>query len=341
MLLKRLTEASGLPGMEGEVRDLIREEIKGLVDEIRTDALGNLIAFKKGTKTGPTVMLAAHMDEVGLMVTFLQKNGLLRCKPLGGVDPRVLVSKKVVIGKNRVPGVIGSKPIHLQTPDERKTAIPLDKLYIDIGAKSKEEAEKLVEIGDPILFDTQYAEVGEGCAKAKAFDDRIGCAVIIDILKRNPELPVYAVFTVQEEVGLRGASVAAHDLDVDFAMVFEGTTASDVPNMSERHYSTGLGEGPAISLMDAGMIANRKMVQELIDVAQENRLPYQFRRTAFGGTDAGRIHLTKEGIPACVLSVPTRYIHSPVSLIKLNDYHTLIELVDKYLQKIVKGGSEK
>lgn len=338
MLLKRLTEASGLPGMEGEVRDLIRAEIKGLVDEIRTDALGNLITFKKGTKTGPVVMLAAHMDEVGMMVTFLQKNGLIRFKPLGGVDPRVLVSKKVVIGKNKVPGVLGSKPIHLQSPDERKTAIPLDKLYIDIGAKSKEEAEKLVEIGDPILFDTTYAEVGDGCAKAKAFDDRIGCAVIIEILKRNPELPVYAVFTVQEEVGVRGASVAAHDLDVDFAMVFEGTTASDVPNMDERQYSTSLGEGPAISLMDAGMIANRKMVQELIDVAQENQLPYQFRRTAFGGTDAGRIHLTKEGIPACVLSVPTRYIHSPVSLIKLNDYHTLIELVDKYLQKIAKGG---
>lgn len=341
MLLKRLSEASGVPGMEHEVRDLIREEIKGLVDEMRTDALGNLIAYKKGKTDGPVVMLAAHMDEVGLMVTYIKSNGLIRFKPLGGVDPRVLVSKKVYIGPKRVPGVIGSKPIHLQAADERKKAIPLDQLYIDIGAKDQEDAEKLVERGDSIVFATTFGEFGDGCVKGKAFDDRIGCLTIIELLKRQYDFPIYAVFTVQEEVGLRGASVAAHDLDPDLALVFEGTTASNVPNMSEHEYSTSLGEGPALSMMDAGMIANRKLVQDIIQVAEANGLPYQFRRTNFGGTDAGRIHLTKEGIPAAVISVPTRYIHSPVSMIKLTDFENLVQLVDKYLQKIAKGGFMK
>lgn len=341
MLLKRLTEASGLPGMEHEVRDVIREEIKGLVDEMRTDALGNLICYKKGTTGGPVVMLTAHMDEVGLMVQHIKSNGLIRFQAFGGVDPRVLVSKKVYIGPNRVPGVIGSKPIHLQMADERKKAIPMDQLYIDIGANDQEEAEKLVEIGDGIVFATAYAEFGDGCAKAKAFDDRIGCAVLIELLKRKYDFPIYAVFTVQEEVGLRGASVAAHDLDPDLALVFEGTSAANVPDSSEHEYSTSLGEGPAISLMDAGMIANRKLIQDIIQIAEANGLPYQFRRTNFGGTDAGRIHLTKEGVPVAVLSVPTRYIHSPVSVIKMTDFENLVKLTDLYLQKIAKGGFMK
>ncbi|AZR72833.1 peptidase M42 [Anoxybacter fermentans] len=338
MLLKRLTEAAGLPGMEDEVRNLIKEEVKDLVDDMRTDALGNLITYKKGKVDGPVVMLAAHMDEIGLMITHINKNGLLRFKPLGGIDPRVLVSKKVLIGPKKVPGVIGSKPIHLQNNDERKHAIPLDKLYIDIGAKNKEEAEKLVKIGDGAVFDTKFAEVGEGCVKGKAFDDRVGCSILIELLKRKYDVSIYAVFTVQEEVGLRGASVVAYDLDPDLALVFEGTTASDVPDMSEHQYSTSLGEGPAISLMDRSVIADRRIVQGLVETARENGLKYQFRRTNFGGTDAGRIHLTKEGIPSAVISVPCRYIHSPVSLMNLNDYNTLIELVDKYLHKIAKGG---
>ena len=341
MLLKKLTEAAGLPGMEGEVRDLIKEELKGLADEVRTDALGNLFAFKKGKTDGPVVMLAAHMDEVGLVVSHIQSNGLLKFKLIGGVDPRVLVSKKVLIGEKKIPGVIGAKPIHLQTADERKNAIPVDKLYIDIGTKNKEDAEKLVDIGDPVLFDTKYAEFGDGCAKAKAFDDRIGCAVLLETLKKDYDMPLWAVFTVQEEVGLRGASVAAWDLDPDFALVIEGTSAANVPDMEERQYSSSLGEGPVISLMDAGSIINRKIVQSIAATAEENGIPYQYRRTNFGGTDAGKIHLTKEGIPAAVVSVPTRYIHSPVSMIKLSDYQAVLQLVDKYLQKIAKGGLPK
>ncbi len=338
MLLKRLTEAAGLPGIEDEVRNLIREEVKDLVDEMRTDALGNLITFKKGKVAGPVVMLAAHMDEVGLMITYIRSNGLLSFKPLGGVDTRVLVSKKVLIGPDKIPGVIGSKPIHLQVPSERRNAIPLSSLYIDIGTENKEEAEKLVSIGDGAIFDTKFAEMGEGCFKGKAFDDRVGCAVLIELLKRDYDLPIYAVFTVQEEVGLRGGSVAAHDIDPDLAIIIEGTTASDVPGISEHYHSTSLGDGPAISLMDRSVITDRRLVQGLVETAKENELKYQFRRTSFGGTDAGSVHLTKEGIPSTVISVPCRYIHSPVSLMNINDYETLTELLDKYLQKIAKGG---
>ncbi len=343
MLLKRLTEAAGLPGIEDEVRNLIREEVKDLVDEMRTDALGNLITFKKGKIDGPVVMLAAHMDEIGLMITYIKDNGLLNFKPLGGIDPRVLVAKKVLIGPDRVPGVIGSKPIHLQKSSERKDAIPLSSLYIDIGAKDEDQAKELVKIGDGVVFDTKFSEIGEGCVKGKAFDDRVGCAVLIELLKRDITLPLYAVFTVQEEVGLRGASVAAYDLDPapDLALAFEGTTASDVPGMKEHHYSTSLGNGPAISLMDSSLIANKQIVQGIVEVAEENGINYQFRRTNFGGTDAGRISLTKEGIPATVISAPCRYIHSPISMMNLNDYNSVIDLTEKYLQKIAKGGFSK
>lgn len=343
MLLKRLTEAAGLPGMESEVRELIREEVKDSVDQIWTDALGNLITYRKGRDAAPVVILAAHMDEVGLMVTYIKSNGLLSFKPIGGVDPRVLVAKKVLVGPEKIPGVIGSKPIHLQTAGERKDALPIEKLYIDIGVKDDEQAKKLVKIGDGVVFDTRYGEIGDGCVKAKALDDRVGCAVLIELLQRKYDLSVYAAFTVQEEVGLRGASVVAHDLDPipDLALVFEGTTASDVPNMSEHLYSTSLGQGPAISLMDRSMIADKQIVRGLIETADEQGIKYQFRRTNFGGTDAGRIGLTKEGIASSVISVPCRYIHAPVSLMNLKDYQDVIRLADQYLEKIAKGGFSK
>ena len=209
MLLKRLTEACGGPGQEDEVRDLIRTEITPLADQVTTDALGNLIAVKNGTKAGPKVMIAAHMDEVALMVMSIEKSGMLKFSPIGGIDPRVLVAKAVVIGINRVPGVIGSKPIHLQKPDERKKALSIDELYIDIGASKKEEAERLVSIGELAYFTTEFTTIGPDRFKAKALDDRVGCAMLIDILKENYQLSLYGVFTVQEEVGLRGAGTAA------------------------------------------------------------------------------------------------------------------------------------
>lgn len=340
MLLKRLSEAHGFSGAENEIRDVIRDEIKDLVDEMRTDSLGNLITYKKGKIKGPVVMLAAHMDEVGLMITYIKENGLLRFSSMG-IDPRVLVAKKVLIGPNKIPGIIGSKPVHLQSKSERKNAIPPSKLYIDIGAKNKEDAKKLVNLGDIAIFDTSFAEINQNYIKGKAFDDRAGCAVLIEILKKDLDLPIYAAFTVQEEVGARGASIVAHDIEPDLALVIEGTTASDVPGSSEHTYSTSLGDGPAISLMDRSVIAHSQIVRGLIKTAEENNLKYQFRRTNFGGTDAGKIHLTKAGIPSAVISIPCRYIHSPVSLMHLDDLNTLVKLVSKYLENIAKGGFTK
>lgn len=335
--MRRLTEAAGVSGSEGEVRSILKDEVGPHTDEMRVDPLGNLITVKKGKGAGPRVMVAAHMDEIGLMVSWIEKGGLLRFKKVGGIDDRVLVSKVVYIGADKVPGVIGAKPVHLQEASEREKPIKYDQLYIDIGAKSREEAEKKVKMGDAVAFATRYEEIGRGYAKAKAFDDRIGCAVLAETLKNSYDFPLYGVFTVQEEVGLRGAATAAYSVEPDLAVVLEGTTCSDTPETKEHGYATTLGAGPAISLMDATSIANKKMVAGLVKVAEENGIPYQFRRTTFGGNDAGRIHLTRQGVAACTLSVPTRYIHSPASVIHLDDFANACRLLDLFLKSIEKG----
>ena len=334
MLLAQLTEACGAPGQEGEVRDLIRTQIAPYVDEIKTDAIGNLIAVKNPNGKGPKVMLAAHMDEVALMITSIENNGYLRFKPIGGVDPRVLVAKTVVIGANKVPGVIGSKPIHLQDPEERQRALTIRELQIDIGVKSKEEAEKLVSLGECAYFTTKYEEFGNDKVKAKALDDRVGCSLAIELLKEDVSFPLYAAFTVQEEVGLRGAGVAAYQIEPDIALVLEGTTASDVPGTDEHKHATSVGKGPAITFMDRTVIPNPQLVQELLDLAQELDIPAQPRRATTGGTDGGQIQLTKTGAKVAVLAVPCRYIHSAASVMSKKDYEATFLLVKNYLQRL-------
>lgn len=345
MLLKRLTEAAGIPGQEAEIRNVIRAEVTGIADEVRTDALGNLIAYKAARKTGdrrpldvPRVMLAAHMDEVGLMILSIEKSGLLKFGTVGGVDARVLVSKTVLIGPNKIPGVIGAKPIHLQEPEERTRPIKVESMFIDIGAKSKEEAEKRVKIGDFAMFDTKFEEIGRNVVKGKAFDDRAGCAVLIEALRGDYGFDLYAVFTVQEEVGLRGSGVAAFDINPDIALALEGTTAFDVADTPEHGHSTSMGNGPAITFMDASVISTKGIVRRLLDVAQKEGIPTQFKRTVTGGTDAGRINTTREGIPAATVAVPCRYIHSPVSLVSLDDYQNTVRLVKGFLRSIDEGG---
>ena len=336
MLLKKLSEAVGVSSNENEVRDIIKEEIDDLVDSYRTDVMGNLIAVKGAKKDGPRVMLAAHMDEIGLMITAIEKNGLLKFRPVGGIDKRVLVSKPVYVGENKIKGVIGSKAIHLQQPDERKKPIPLRELYIDIGVDSREEAQKSVNKGDFVSFNTKFSQLGINHAKGKAFDDRVGCAAMIDLLKHDYDFPLYTVFAVQEEVGLRGAARAAYDINPDLAIVIEGTSASDVPETDEHGYSTTVDKGPALTVMDNSVIASKNILNGLIDTAEQKNIPYQYRRANVGGTDAGTINLTREGIPAAVISLPCRYIHSPVSLISLSDYDHLKDLTKIYLQQLNK-----
>lgn len=334
MLLKKLTEACGAPGQEGEVRNLIRSEIEGHVDEIRTDALGNLIAIKNPSAPGPKVMLAAHMDEVALMILGIEKNGLLRFRPIGGIDPRVLVAKTVLVGEKKVPGVIGSKPIHLQKPEERKRPLGIDELLIDIGAKSQEEAEKVVNLGDCAYFATKFEEFGQDKIKAKALDDRVGCALLIELLKRDYNIPVYGVFTVQEEVGLRGAGVAAYQIQPDVAIVLEGTTASDVPGSDPHKHATSVGKGPAITIMDRSVITHPPLVRQLIELAEKHDISYQIRRTNTGGTDAGQIQLTAGGTKAAVIAVPCRYIHSAASVMSKKDFEAAFQLTSVFLQEL-------
>jgi endoglucanase len=347
MLLEKLSNARGVSGNEGEVREILLGAIKDYVDEYRVDALGNLIAHKRATGARPErrratrppfkVMLAAHMDEVGLMIVHHESNGHLCFAKVGGIDDRVLLSKVVLIGKDSIPGVIGVKPIHLLKPEERKQVIDAESLFIDIGAKSKEDAERAVRLGDYATFATEFAPMGAGLVKGKALDDRAGCAALVEILKRAYPFDMYGVFTAQEEVGGRGARVAAYAIEPQCAFALEGTICDDTPKNKDLSPVTRLGAGPAITFADNSLLSDRRLVNLLVETAKENRIPYQFRQLTTGGSDAGRVAITKEGVPAVSVAVPARYIHSPVSVLNKQDFENLVALMTKTLPKLAKG----
>lgn len=338
MLLKKLTEAMGPSGFEDEIRNVIRDEIDGVVDRHYTDVLGSLITEKNMNQTGPRVMIDAHMDEVGLMIVHVEENGLLRFRPLGGIDPRVLVSKPVHIGAEKRFGVIGSKPIHLQTPDERRHPLKMDQLYIDIGAKDKEDALSVVKLGDVAVFTTKYEEIGDRAAKAKSFDDRVGCAIVIETLKKSFQLPLYGTFTVQEEVGLRGAGPVAYRINPDIAIALEGTVCFDVVDAPGHGQSTIMGAGPALTVQDGLTLADRRFLDFMISVAERHEIPYQLRRVRGGSNNYGAFHKIREGIIGGAISVPVRYIHAPAQLISLDDYQNAIRLLEAVLMEIQEGG---
>ncbi|MBL0387965.1 M42 family metallopeptidase [Tumebacillus sp. ITR2] len=338
MLLKRLTEAVGPSGFEDEIRQVIYEEIKDHVDHVYTDVLGNLIAEKHGTRPGPKVMLCAHMDEVSLMIAAIDHDGMIQFRHIGGIDDRILVAKPVLIGPNQISGVIGSKPAHHQSGEERRRPIPLDELRIDIGASTREEALRYVKPGDIAVFATKYEEIGVRRAKSKSFDDRVGCAVMVETLKKNFDIPVVFAFAVQEEIGLRGAGPLAYRIQPDISLVLEGTLASDIPGTVAHGRATELGKGPALSLMDSSSVHNRKFIDHMVQVAENSGIPYQFRNTIAGGNDSGRIHISRTGVLAGVVSVPTRYIHAPSQMISLDDYENTILLVEKFLRSVEQGG---
>lgn len=341
MHLRELSEAFGVSGCEDEVREVIIEAIKDHVDESRVDSIGNLIALKKGTGevggglASPLlkVMLAAHMDEVGLMITHIEKDGSLRFRPVGSFDDHILLAKAVRIGEKRVPGVIGVKPFHLLKKEERKKVIKVEEMALDIGATSKEEADKAVNIGDYAAFATRFVELGS-TVKGKAFDDRAGCAVLVELLKERYPFDLYAAFTVQEEVGLRGARVAAYAIKPDLAFVLEGTICDDMPKKRDVSPTTEMGKGPAITIMDRSFIADRRLVDLLVETAKELDIPYQFKQPGIGGTDAGAIHLSREGVPSATVSVPCRYIHSPACLLSLTDFENTVKLMKASLTKL-------
>lgn len=335
MILQQLSEALGVSGHEDAVRQIIFDAIHDEVDEYRVDSIGNLITLRRGSGQSPLkVMVAAHMDEIGLMITHIEDNGQLRFAPVGGIDDRILLSKTVCIGDKKVPGIIGVKPIHLQDDKEQEQVIKCDKLTIDIGATSKSEAEQLVQVGDYVAFATSFADLGP-TVKGKAFDDRAGCAVLIEIIKAGPyPFDLYGVFTVQEEVGLRGAQVAAYAIEPDVAFVLEGTICDDMPKKKDVSPTTELGKGPAITIMDRTFIADRRLVKLLVDTATELGIPYQFKQPLMGGTDAGAIHTTRTGVPSVTVAVPSRYIHSPVCLLSKSDFENAVRLMREALRRL-------
>lgn len=331
MLLKRLTEASGVSGNEKEVRDIIISEIKDHVDSLKVDRLGNIITYKKGRDTSKTLMITAHMDEVGLMVTDIDSIGLLKFTTVGGVDKRILVSKPVAVGKDKIKGVIGAKPIHLQKREEWTRALNINELYIDIGAKSKEEAERLVNIGDYVSFYSDYVEFGDGLVKAKALDNRVGCNLLINLIKEVNDISFYGVFTVMEEIGLVGSGPAAYEVNPDISIVLEGTLCYDMPKLDSHLIPTYINKGPAISLIDRTTVFNATLRNKVIDIAERNNIPYQYRKTSMGGNDSGKIHITKGGSITTTISVPCRYIHSPASVMSQSDYNNTYALLKAIL----------
>ncbi|MFB0501761.1 MAG: M42 family metallopeptidase [Candidatus Bathyarchaeia archaeon] len=330
-ILEKLSNACGVAGREEEIRDLMKELLKPNVDEIKEDKLGNIIGVKKGKKDAPTVMLAAHMDEIGLMIKNITKEGFLQFAKIGGIDDRILVAQKVLIHTDKGPitGITGSKPPHILKEEEKKKVIEADDLFIDVGAKDKQDAQRMgVRVGDAASFDIQFTRVGKENVVGKAFDDRIGCGVLIETMRKLPKVDctVYAVGTIQEEVGLRGATTAAFQIYPDLGLALEVTVAGDIPGVKEVEAPAKMRAGPVLTVADAGLITHPKVLRLLTDMAEENKIPYQLETGIRGTTDASKIALTKEGVPSGVISVPARYIHSPASLLSLKDVENAVKL---------------
>lgn len=334
MLLKELANLGAPSGFEDAVRDFIRKHANA--DEIYTDSIGNLICHKKGN--GKKVMVAAHMDEVGLLITGITDDGFLKFNALGGIETAVLCSKKVFIGEKKVAGIISAKAVHLQKSEEMSTPLKIKNMYIDIGASSRAEAEKKVSLGDAAVFDGKYTLFGNNLVKSKALDDRVGCAILLDLMKETYESDMYFVFTVQEELGTRGAKVAAYNINPDIALVIEGTTCSDVYGSMEHNQVTKLGEGAVITAMDRAAISDRKYYDFIMKLAEENNIKLQVKKTIMGGTDAGAIVCSNTGVKTAVLAVPCRYIHSPVSVMNLADFEALRELSRLVVKNIERSG---
>jgi endoglucanase len=340
MLLRELSEAIGVSGQEDAVRKLILPAIQEHVTDIRVDALGSITAVKPGSDpNAPRVMVAAHMDEVGFMVTGFDGDGLIHVAPVGGIDERILPGLRVKIGENQVPGVVVWTPIHKSAGNN--TPQKINALRIDIGASSKEEVNGKVKRGDRVAFDSRYMELGDHMLRGKSFDNRVGCSLLVELLQGGPyPVTVLAAFTVQEEIGLRGARVAARVLNPDAALVIEGTTANDLPSPTaepddedEINPACRLGAGPALTIMDRSMITDPRLLAFLRQTAESAGIPYQLKTQLGGGTDAGAIHMMNGGIPSAVISVPCRYIHSPTAYLHRDDYANTLRL----LQAALKG----
>jgi len=336
-LLERLTNACAVSGDEGEVRSMVLEQVRLHAKDVRVDALGNVLVVQPGSEERRLrVLLAAHMDEVGFIITGEDGDGLYRFEPVGGIDVRLLPGKPVMVGKDRLPGVIGAKPVHLTTSEERRSSISLDTLRIDVAPGNGSK----VKIGDRATFATSFTRLGPSL-RAKALDDRLGVATLIELVRHAPaHLDLLAAFTVQEEVGLRGAGVAAYALEPDLAIVVDSTPAHDLPawdDSENTRYNTRLGAGPAIYIADRGTLYDPRLVRFVVETAEAAGIPYQLRQPGSGGTDAGAMHKQRAGIPTISISVPGRYPHSPAGIARLSDWKNTLSLVYEVLLRLKVG----
>lgn len=336
LLLKKLTDAFGFSGFEDEVRNIIMEEIKDCDVDVSVDSMGNLVAFKLAHENpdAKTVMFAAHMDEVGFIVTDITDEGYIKFDCVGGVDPKVMISQRVMI--NGHYGVVGLKPIHLTTKEERQSTPDMEALFADIGAKSRAEAEEIVQKGDYFGFDSDYREFGNQI-KAKAIDDRLGCMFMIEILKRKWNVNVVCAFTVQEEVGLRGIKTAARGINPDYAVVLEVTTCNDMTGVPENLRVTTMGKGPALTILDSACKTNRELVDLLICAAKSRNISWQFKTSTAGGNDSGNLCLVDGGIKTASVSVPCRYFHSASCVVDKRDIDSCRNLLCGFLEDAGRG----
>ena len=328
-LLKQLCALDGVSGWEDDVRDFIRAAAEPYADEIREDVMGNLLVFREGHTRGRTLMVTAHMDEVGLIVRGATDEGFLRFITAGGIDRRLLFAKRLRAAK--LPGVIGIKAVHLSKPAERESVPALSEMYIDIGASSKDDALKKVPLGSPFAFDTEPEVFGKGLFKAKAIDDRVGCAAALRLLEEQPKYDTWFVFTVQEEVGLRGAHTAAYALKPDLALILEETTAADLPECEGAKRVSAPGKGVVISYMDSSAVYDRALFERLRGLADSEKITWQLKRTVAGGTDAGAIRRNRSGVPVAGLAAAVRYIHAPVSVVSLEDAENMVKLARAFI----------
>jgi len=342
-LLKKLVEANGPSGHEENVRNIIKEELANYVDEVKVDNLGNLICTKKGAKDTPKAMVLAHTDEIGMLVRYIEKEGFIRFSYLGGFFDQMVLGQRVLIHteKGDIKGVIGSVPPHLLPEEERKKPINRDKMFIDIGATSREQAEEWgVKIGNPITWLGQLEELGNNMVTGKAFDDRAGCAVMVQALKEvNAQCTVIGVASVMEEVGLRGAQTSSFTVNPDLAIAIDVSATGDHPGVEERQIPVKIGKGPGITIADGrreslggGLISHPKVLKLITETAQKNNIPYQLEIFEGGTTDATAAATSRGGIPSATISIPTRYIHSPIEVLSLEDLSNAVKLLKLSLE---------
>ena len=339
-LLKRVLDASGVSGFEKEIAQVMKEELKKSCSEVAIDTFGNVIARKgRGKKK---IMLAAHMDEIGFLVKHITKEGFIHFIKVGGIDDRILLGQRVIVKSKGgdIFGIIGAKPPHLLRDEERKQTIKYEDMFIDIGAKGKEDAQKRVEIGDPIVFDSGCGALHGNLYFGKAIDNRVGCYAMIKIMEKvKVPAEVYAVATVQEEVGLKGARTSSFRINPDFAIAIDTTVAGDTPGIKETESALKLGDGVAITIIEAagrGVIVNEKIKELFIETAKKNRIKYQIDVIEGGMTDGAIIYMNREGIPTGVLSIPTRYVHSSTGVFDHRDLDAAVELAVKIIEQVAK-----